>query len=150
MNMAGFFLFVLGWFFIIMAITYSAEPCYCPFYLNDDRLGDRRTVQEYLWQVQCQPSSALKNILYYITILSYAVNKPTSFVLPNSFQMPLPSDKSRSSGSQRYLLVDWNVVLNPPLAYKKAVSPGSMAGSICLIVALCIIPSCSWTAISFG
>lgn len=35
-----------------------------------------------------------------------------------------------------------------PLAYKKVISPGSRSRSRHFTVSLCIIPSCSWTAIS--
>jgi len=66
-----------------MAIIYSANPYCCLFYLDDDRLGDRRTVQEHLWQMQCQPSSAGKMYceLYYVTILLCALNKPFTYPL---------------------------------------------------------------------
>lgn len=36
--------------------SHLAELDYCLFYLNRDRLEDSRTVQEYLWQIQCQPA----------------------------------------------------------------------------------------------
>lgn len=60
-----------------MPIAHSTDLYYCPFYLNNDRLGDRRTVQKYLWKIQCKPSPPMKNISCYIIILLCAVNMPS-------------------------------------------------------------------------
>lgn len=146
MNLDLFFLSVLGWFFFTMTFTYSAELYCCLFYFNNDRLEDSRTVQEYLWQIQCQPSSPVTNTLYCITILLCAVHKPTSFVLPD-FPDVL-SLKQTTVLRFSAIFADWNVLMDLPLAYRRVVSPGSKTRSRHFTVALCIIPSCSWIAIS--